>query len=317
MEWIEAKVASPYGAVTTLHWAAEEKGSKDNDQLTMELETAQDELGSVLWNSNTAALNYLHAERMKELGLGVAGGGEQQQNEQFLWRNEVVIELGAGVGCLGVALAFSGAESYVTDLKELVPLMKKNISINESRLLLRQKGCSYSKTDKAFTCTATALRWGDKSFDPTLLEAIQRKDKTGVTIVMCDALYGNAKHWPMLLADLKRISAMCGPNVVPKVYNFCEQRVEGVTHHEKEFVDMLRKSEEWEVDEALLEERSELQLKIRMTRFWMRDDAIKIAVMASTAGDATTGATNKKEKNNSSSKRQSKEEHGRQKRGRD
>lgn len=46
------------------------------------------------------------------------------------FKNKSVLELGAGTGLVSIALALMGADVYCTDLKELIPLMKKNFSRN-------------------------------------------------------------------------------------------------------------------------------------------------------------------------------------------
>ena len=69
----------------------------------------------MLWTSNSAVLEHLVTE--------VMGGVEAVKGSD-------VVELGAGVGCLGIGLAMGGANAMVTDLKELAPLMAENVVRN-------------------------------------------------------------------------------------------------------------------------------------------------------------------------------------------
>ncbi|XP_077297923.1 protein N-lysine methyltransferase METTL21D-like [Arctopsyche grandis] len=65
-----------------------------------------------------------------------------------------VLELGAGVGCVGLTAATLGAEVTLTDLPEALPLLKHNIVENKSTLV-SQGGFA----------TVEALSWGDVESD--------------------------------------------------------------------------------------------------------------------------------------------------------
>ncbi|CAE8620341.1 unnamed protein product [Polarella glacialis] len=76
------------------------------------LERCETELGACLWlETNLAALQVLEAWRPSYTGLRV-------------------MELGAGAGACGIALALDGADAMITDLEPLLPLMQHNVSLN-------------------------------------------------------------------------------------------------------------------------------------------------------------------------------------------
>ncbi|KAH8620446.1 putative Lysine methyltransferase [Trypanosoma vivax] len=276
LQWVAKEVNSPYGSITTVHWAVgdseeEVSSSKMNGTSTSScpsnktgshgavgrdrlagleqlLENAEDQLGAVLWNSNTVALGYLHSHVLNKSATDYR-----------------IVELGAGVGCLGIGLAMAGARVVVTDLKELVPLMIKNIELNKEKIHTRSNGRG--------VCSALTWRWGpqpgpkckDKrksasngnkrdrrnllenenglplvgqmvsSFmtpSPAFSEVQQLLDRVDL-VVMCDALYGNKKDWRQLLYTLSEILAA---NPSCEVVNFCEQRIDNV---EDEFLKLL------------------------------------------------------------------------------
>ena len=240
MDWLKDTVPSPFGSIITLHWAAANVAEPQPD---VELESAEDELGAVLWNSNSAVLGFLNTEAQKQF--------PKCKPAQPL-EGKSVLELGAGVGILGVGLAMAGGRSLITDLKELVPLMRRNIKLNDQEAQL--------------LCSAEVLRWGDKNLSSKVLDWVKAGEQL-TWIVMCDALYGNKKDWQRLLHDVKRLSCIGAQRASdrPLVYNFCEQRVEGV---ERDFVAMLEEQKsDWEVEHFPLEEKSGLGIAILATKF--------------------------------------------------
>eukprot|EP01121_Diplochlamys_sp_Union-15-3_P013585 TRINITY_DN4240_c0_g1_i3.p1 TRINITY_DN4240_c0_g1~~TRINITY_DN4240_c0_g1_i3.p1 ORF type:complete len:136 (-),score=19.28 TRINITY_DN4240_c0_g1_i3:21-428(-) len=73
------------------------------------------ELGSTVWDCALVLLKYL------------------ENKDDFptdFFKGKRVIELGAGTGVIGIALAFMGAEVILTDRKPLLELMNKNIEEN-------------------------------------------------------------------------------------------------------------------------------------------------------------------------------------------
>ncbi|KPI86594.1 hypothetical protein ABL78_4323 [Leptomonas seymouri] len=162
LAWRVEEVESPYGTVATLHWAVPDDAedgqadprSPNPTALQVELESAEDQLGAVLWNSNPAALNYLHTHifmlpRSKD-SEAATPRSETLSSSPLEGKN--IVELGAGVGCLGIALAMAGARVAVTDMKELLPLMAHNVKLNERRVQARSHGVGY--------CAALQWKWG-------------------------------------------------------------------------------------------------------------------------------------------------------------
>lgn len=176
LRWVEKEVDSPYGSVATLHWAVADADAggtdhhdyDENDEgtvneqtaLYVELDSAEDQLGAVLWNSNTAALNYLqshvfahrHERGEEEVTKKPKSESAYSEGGAAPLRGVTVVELGAGVGCLGIALAMAGARVVVTDLKELVPLLEHNVVLNRNRVQKRSSGVG--------SCDALAWKWG-------------------------------------------------------------------------------------------------------------------------------------------------------------
>jgi predicted nicotinamide N-methyase len=279
MQWSEGTLPCLYGDVRVLQWVplenskATTKDQDDESDEVAELVDAEDQLGAVMWNSNTQVIAYLHDEFIKLRNV-----------EERPLEGSLILELGAGVGVLGIALAAGGAHAIVTDLKELVPLMNRNIELNADLL---QRALETSPTVskrrqteisvlQPYTCSAMALRWGDKLLPIALTELVERRCSTGSTkgldaIILCDALYGNKSIWPKLILDLKRLSCL-GLNLLsgavsihsrPYIFNFCEQRITGV---EDQFLQLLD-ADNWEIDRTILSVRSDLQMEIRATKF--------------------------------------------------
>lgn len=290
LKWVVKPVESPYGSVDTMHWAVpDDDGDHDHidgtgyatshhgddgadaeTALQVALETAEDQLGAVLWNSNTAALNYLHkhilssSRRRTKAARGQAPSqsGSVSPAGQPL-KGLSVIELGAGVGCLGIALALGGASVAITDLKELVPLMKHNVTLNADRVKHAGQGRCAAMEWKwgpsvslnpakhkprperggdegggvALEAMLTALRAPSQPFRAVQAFLQGEKGEGGTVdyVILCDALYGNPKDWPSLLYTLTEILATNPRGCT--VVNFCEQRVEDV---EGAFLELLR-----------------------------------------------------------------------------
>eukprot|EP00435_Cladocopium_sp_Y103_P003072 s2790_g1.t1 len=77
-----------------------------------QLQRCETELGACLWiDTNRAALRVLEDWRGSYEGMRV-------------------LELGAGAGACGIALAYDGADSTVTDVEALLPLLQRNVELN-------------------------------------------------------------------------------------------------------------------------------------------------------------------------------------------
>lgn len=61
--------------------------------------------------------------------------GRQTKDKSIPWRGMNVLELGSGTGVAGIAAAAEGATVLLTDKDDLMPLMAKNIRLNEDNML--------------------------------------------------------------------------------------------------------------------------------------------------------------------------------------
>ncbi|XP_049833234.1 protein N-lysine methyltransferase METTL21D-like [Schistocerca gregaria] len=99
----------------------------------------QKEVGNVscvVWDAAIVLAKYLEVENLR--------------NKSWL-KGSSVVELGAGLGCVGLTASCLGAHVTMTDLPEIMPLMRHNIDVN--RHLWTQSGGS---------ATAEILRWGEE-----------------------------------------------------------------------------------------------------------------------------------------------------------
>ncbi len=87
-------------------------------------------MGLLIWSSSFVFAEYLL--RVQPVGS---------------WRGKRVLELGAGTGMLGIALAMAGADVTMTDLAHITPLTVENIDKNSTGI----KG----------QCRAVSYKWGE------------------------------------------------------------------------------------------------------------------------------------------------------------
>jgi len=100
-------------------------------------------IGGKVWDSSLALLQYLHL---------------QQQQQQQRVRGRRVLELGSGTGIAGLGLsALSPASVSLTDLPEVVPLLRCNVGLNQV-LCTRVE----ARECLATAYTATSFVWGDE-----------------------------------------------------------------------------------------------------------------------------------------------------------
>lgn len=245
LRWLPETVKTPFGVdVDVLTWAVDVDDSHADDDPLPELDGAEDHLGSVMWNSNSVVLDHLTGtvfENRSAKGLGI-------------------IELGAGVGVLGIALAAGGANVLITDLKELVPLMALNIHRN-------RKG----RLANGGSVVAATWKWGER-IPPAALKLFGSQSSAVHFVLLCDALYGNPRDWPQLIQTLNSIVDQFGSQI--RVVNFCEQRVESV---EDAFMALIQKDDErWVASKTSeIQESSSLGMTVRVTTLQRNNEARK------------------------------------------
>ncbi|XP_034256931.1 protein-lysine methyltransferase METTL21D-like [Thrips palmi] len=89
------------------------------ESLDTTLKFYQKEIGDVscvIWDASLVLARYLEKRA--------------EANPTFL-KNLKIVELGAGVGCVGILAACFGADVTMTDLPSVLPLLERNICINK------------------------------------------------------------------------------------------------------------------------------------------------------------------------------------------
>lgn len=113
MEWVWEDLSFRGVPFKVAHFEAPGgKREKVSDDLVEHLDRCEVELGACLWqDTNHALLRFLERRRQGYAGLRV-------------------LEMGAGAGACGLALALDGADATLTDVDGLVPLLELNIVHN-------------------------------------------------------------------------------------------------------------------------------------------------------------------------------------------
>lgn len=197
MQWVWEPLRFRKAAFRVAHFEA--PGSTDpdivDDSLTEHLERCEEELGACLWHeTNDFLLRFLERRRAD-------------------YRDQRVLELGAGVGVIAIALALDGANALATDLPALLPVLELNVDENfGSRELAEpikveldiaqarkpkkkeKKPNARVRAEKVVpgTCRAAAVDWLQEARHPTLPAAAFD------VIVVCDSLYENKTSWDSL-----------------------------------------------------------------------------------------------------------------------
>lgn len=88
--------------------------------------------GGAVWLAGVALATYINTH---------APPGHQSKEKAAPWHGKNVLELGSGTGIAGIAAASEGANVLLTDKDILVPLMAKNIRLNEDSMLIGSADC--------------------------------------------------------------------------------------------------------------------------------------------------------------------------------
>jgi len=88
------------------------------------------DVGHVVWDAAIVLAKYVDCNNFK-----------------YDLQEKKVVELGSGTGLVGIVAAMKGAQTFITDLPEVLSLMEKNIVENQ--------------TGDKFNITAKTLKWGE------------------------------------------------------------------------------------------------------------------------------------------------------------
>ncbi|XP_015122417.1 protein-lysine methyltransferase METTL21D [Diachasma alloeum] len=141
------------------------------------------DVSCVVWDAALVLAKYLD-HQCNDKGPG----------ENFL-KGKKVLELGAGTGCVGMTAACLGAHVVMTDLQSTMPILRKNISMNEDQW----RGLS--------TARAEVLDW-ENDFQLDFLPDI---------VVLADCVYYEKSIHPLL----KTLEHLCRSS--PSTYALLSQ----------------------------------------------------------------------------------------------
>ncbi|KAG2228213.1 hypothetical protein INT45_011005 [Circinella minor] len=152
-------------------------------------------LGGYIWLTAIVFCTYLENLLTKEEGKG------KSKNKRHEWiqvtdRNKRWVELGSGVGLIGIMLAKLGIEDVViTDIEELVDIMERNVEAND----LFVRSLSGRRKNEAVvqdhpSVVVEPLLWNNK-------EAINHVKEAGKIdyLVACDCIYSEASAIDLVL----------------------------------------------------------------------------------------------------------------------
>lgn len=88
--------------------------------------------GGAVWAAGAALATYISSH---------APPGRRSEGEMAPWRGVSVLELGSGTGVAGLAAAAEGADVLLTDKDLLMPLLTKNIRLNQDQIETGSADC--------------------------------------------------------------------------------------------------------------------------------------------------------------------------------
>jgi len=154
-----------------------------------EMENSDDNTIKIVESSN---MQIGTGSRVWECAIILGKYAIKQHLEKGLFKKKVILELGAGTGLLSVMLASLGNEVIATDIKEVIPILNKNIEGNKK--IYEGKG-----SVKAFE-----LDW---TFDKKQIKEVfaQEKIERVDYILASDVIY-HAKHLELFANALREVS---------------------------------------------------------------------------------------------------------------
>ncbi|KAI0666681.1 putative methyltransferase-domain-containing protein [Trametes maxima] len=175
------------------------RGKRDVPERTLEVEIAQDktalhsrkgDTGSVLWHASVdfaeVVLQQLH--RKDPVSLLVPD----------LLSGAHVVELGAGTGLLAVVLAPFVRHYTVTDIEELVPLIRKNVSRSRPQPPASPSKGKAPLPSPALNVTVAALDWEEIRMAAPSLKRKLVPEEAADLLVVVDCIYHPSLIPPLL-----------------------------------------------------------------------------------------------------------------------
>ncbi|PRP88691.1 lysine-specific demethylase 8-like [Planoprotostelium fungivorum] len=165
-------------------------------------------LGGYLWDSSSLFCCYLEsATACGALDL----------------RDKTCIELGSGVGLVGVMLAKLKTHRVImTDIQELADVMRENLNINRGE---ESKSALVTERDVLY---AAPLFWGDKEAADHIIETYVRPQEYPDYLFAVDCIYSEASASGLVVS----MDHLCGPDTI--IYCISEQRNEEAQRKFKE-----------------------------------------------------------------------------------
>ncbi|KAG7402203.1 hypothetical protein PHYBOEH_005766 [Phytophthora boehmeriae] len=139
--------------------------------------------GHCVWDAAMLLADYLQAKA---------------NNDKFSLQDKKVVELGAGVGLVGMTLAVLGAQVALTDQEYALPLLHKNVDVN-----FRQKSCKSFNAGEVTVPKVEMCQWGERFESDGSLETWR---KNVDVVVFSDVLY-HASAFLLLIETLHELTS--------------------------------------------------------------------------------------------------------------
>lgn len=121
-----------------------------NITLQLSQDPSSNNLGTTVWDASIVLAKYIEKNSRR---------GDFSRNKV---RGKRVLELGAGMGLSGMAMALLGCDVAFTDIGDVLPLLRHNVSQNVSPAALKLKDAAWAAAEVGATLV-TSLDWSDPS----------------------------------------------------------------------------------------------------------------------------------------------------------
>ncbi|RLN87450.1 hypothetical protein BBJ28_00009394 [Nothophytophthora sp. Chile5] len=154
--------------------------------------------GHCVWDAALLLADYLQAKASDT----TQSNGRSDDHARFHFQDKKVVELGAGVGLVGMALAVLGARVVLTDQNYALPLLNKNVAAN---FLNREESEPSAPSVATVVPVVEACQWGEP-FESC--GHLQRWAKSTDVVVFSDVLY----HESAFLLLIKTLHELVSPS---------------------------------------------------------------------------------------------------------